>query len=315
MNGGIVLGTGQKSIVMDYGGKDKETFQHKQFSKIHALYVYLKKKEIVQIKIDPHMITTLKSLDKKHHYVVKEFKDPFFPGYTSKTYFLRELTGVQHIPSDIIGLNNLYGIEVVDDNGTHCYTISRKCKNTIKSDMKPREFERLVKDILTQLMMVQKQNLAHGDIKLDNIMKCKKYELIDWENSRTLDYDTLVQQRYLGLSPMYFQILYGAAWYPAFSVALLKYYQETGGYDTYVTSEYANRMTSYFQDLFSKHTPKEVFEKTKYTLDVGTFGFILYGALRNPALRRYESFVMNMYKMTPSQALKYFKKTKRNVSI
>ncbi len=45
---------GFKGTVMDYGGKDKH------FSKIHVLYVYLKKKEIVQIKIDPHMIHTLK---------------------------------------------------------------------------------------------------------------------------------------------------------------------------------------------------------------------------------------------------------------
>lgn len=315
MNGGIVHGTGLKAVVIDYGGKDKDSFQHKHFSRIHALYAYVKKKEISQIKIDPHMIKELKLLDKKNQYVVKEFKDPFLPGYTNKTYFLRELKGIEHIPSDIIGLNGLYGIEIVDDDGIHCYTISRKCKSTLKSEMKPVEFERLVKDILTQLIIVQKQNLAHGDIKLDNIMKCKKYELIDWENSRTLDYDTLTKQRYLGLSPMYFQILYGSAWYPAFSVALLKYYQETGGYDTYVTSEYANRMISYFQDLFSKYSPKQVFEKTKYTLDVSALGFILYGALRNPALHRYKSFVMNMYKMTPTQALKYFKKTKRNVSI
>ena len=84
MNGGIVHGNGFKGKVMDYGGKDKESFQHKHFSKIHVLYVYLKKKEIVQIKIDPHMIHTLKKIDKKNQYVVK---DPYLPGYTSKSFF------------------------------------------------------------------------------------------------------------------------------------------------------------------------------------------------------------------------------------
>ncbi len=122
--------------------------------------------------------------------------------------------------------------------------------------------------------------------------------MIDWENSRTLEYDTLKKQRY-------FSILYGPAWYPAYLTYSLRYYQTTGGYDTFYSSEYGNQMIYYFQSI-----QKERYLRKQNTLDVGSLGFVLYGALR-----RYKSFVMNMYKMTPSQALKYFKKTKRNVSI
>ena len=146
---------------------------------------------------------------------------------------------------------------------------------------------------------LHENRVAHRDIKLDNIMKCKKYQLIDWENSRELDYDVLKQKRFFGLSPMYFQILYGSAWYPAFSLALLKYYKETGG-----TREYANGMISYFSDLFQRYTPREVFEKTKYTLDVGAFGFILDGM--NPP-KRYHAFIHSMYKMSAKEALKKIK--------
>lgn len=70
MNGGIVHGIGVKGKVMDYGGKDKESFQHKQFSSIHALFIYVKRKsvqktQIVQSKVDPNTIKILKSLDKR----------------------------------------------------------------------------------------------------------------------------------------------------------------------------------------------------------------------------------------------------------
>jgi hypothetical protein len=92
-----------------------------------------------------------------------------------------------------------------------------------------------------------------------------------------------------------------------FSVAMMRFYRTTGG-----SPEYGERMISYFQDLFSKYSPKQVFEKTKYTLDVSTFGLVLSGALRNPLLVRYKPFIMNMYKMTPGQALKTFQKTKKN---
>jgi len=145
-------------------------------------------------------------------------------------------------------------------------------------------------------------------------MKCKHYQLIDWENSRTLDYEAIRKHRYLGLSPMYFQMLYGPAWYPAFSFALLKYHQETGVHDY----GYANAMIAYFASLFQTYSPKDVFEKTKYTLDVGTFGFILYGAMkRNPALLRYRSFIMKLFTMNAKEALHAFqkKKTRKNTSV
>jgi len=160
--------------------------------------------------------------------------------------------------------------------------------------------------ICYKLVELQKRNIAHGDIKLDNIMKCKKYQLIDWENSRRLDYDELISKRYLGLSPMYFQLLYGYAWYPAFSIALIKYTKETGSID-------GNRVIAYFSELFQKYTPREVFEKTKYTLDVATFGFILDGTKRNPSVpKRYHAFINTMYKMNAKEALATFKKNKTN---
>ena len=57
---------------------------------------------------------------------------------------------------------------------------------------------------------------------------------------------------------------------------------------------------------------REVFEKTKYTLDVATFGFILDGTKRNPSVpKRYHAFINTMYKMNAKEALATFKKINR----
>ena len=334
MEGGIVHGIGQKGRVIDYGSKinDLDSFEHSMtdISSIH-LYV-LKDHDIVEIPCPPSEINTILHQDKTQRYVVKEFLDPSLAmkvqGYTKKMYMLRELNGFKQIlpllkKHNIIGMpykkTILFGFEIMTPNNSRCFVVNRKCKETLSESkmnaMSVSTFEKLVVQILTILKDIQKINLAHGDIKLDNIMKCNTYELIDWENSRSLDYDVLIKQRYLGLSPMYFKILYGSAWYPAFSIALLKYYRETGGYDTYTTSEYANQLIAYFSNLFQNHSTSEVFEKTKNSLDVATFGFILYGAMkRNPAISRYRNFIMNMYKMSAKEAFDAFKRLKTRKS-
>lgn len=304
--GGVTHGIGQKGKVMDYNDLD-----------IHgSVRVYVLQGHDV---LEKHMLAKDLPFDKKNHYVVKEFLDPPFPmkmqGYTKKTYMDRELEGYKKIQFKGVGIpyrtTSIIGI-IAEGN---YFTVMRKCKETLTEKvMTVPEFHSLVLSILTELVKIQKRNLAHGDIKLDNIMKCKQYQLIDWENSRTLDYDVIRQHRYLGSSPMYFQILYGPAWYPAFSVALLKYHDETG-VDDY---EYGNAMIAYFTSLFQKKSPKEVFEKTKYTLDVGTFGFILYGAMkRNPALSRYRSFIMKIFTMNAKEALHAFQKknTRKNTPL
>ena len=288
MEGGMVYGVGMKGKVMDFEDLDVP----KDLRSIH-FYVG---DDMVKKSISPFTWNYFLHMDHKD-YVVKEFMDPYLPGMTKKTYFMRELEGFKHTLNDMIGIpfqgTKVYGVEL---NDTY-FVIHRKC-NKVESLTFP-QWKRFVIDILSQLVQLQKRNIAHGDIKLDNIMKCKKYQLIDWENSRELDYDVLKQKRFFGLSPMYFQILYGSAWYPAFSLALLKYYKETGG-----TREYANGMISYFSDLFQRYTPREVFEKTKYTLDVGAFGFILDGM--NPP-KRYHAFIHSMYKMSAKEALKKIK--------
>ena len=339
MKGGIVHGIGMKGKVMDYGTleKDVDSLEHIQFEHVDHIDLYILNNNTIQKETkDPSILYDIIHHDTSRNYVVKEFMDPSIvqlaQGMTKHVYMMREITGFSHIlpilkKHNIAGIKYkntiLFGFEIfMKDVGSlytstssRCFVINRKCQETMsikKVDFfKPNQFIAFVKHILSELVDIQKYNLAHGDIKLDNIMKCNgKFELIDWENSRLLDYELLTTQRYLGLSPMYFKILYGAAWYPAFSVALLKYYKETGGYDTSTTSKYATMVNEHYTQLFSKGSTENVFNQVKYELDLTAFGFILYGMIqRNPSLKKYNTFVMNLFKMkNASTALQEFNK-------
>ena len=103
-------------------------------------------------------------------------------------------------------------------------------------------------------------------------------------------------------------------------MALLKYYKETGGYsDNRVTSRYADEMISYYTQLFKDNTLEETFDMVKDSLDLCAFGMILYGIMmRNPnrSIRKYQFFILNLYKMkNAATALKLFKskKTRKNI--
>ena len=319
MNGGLVHGIGMKGKVMDYGTTtyDLDSLQHTPLSHVKTITLYvLEKNDIVEQQMHPDLLHELVNYDTHQQYVIKEFVTPFITsqvlGYTKKEYMRREIDAFRRILSivkkhNVVGMpykkTILFGMVIEMEYKTRCFVINRKCKEVMSeqkvNSFTEKEFVHFVKDILKLLIDIQKHGLAHGDIKLDNIMKCgTHYELIDWENSRKLDYSLLTEHRYLGLSPFYFKILYGVGWYAAFKVALLKYYSETGGYDTRITSQYADHMIDYYTSLF-KEPMKKTFDTVKYSLDLCAFGMILYGIMRrNPLIhKKHHFFIMNVYKM------------------
>jgi serine/threonine protein kinase len=339
MEGGAVHGEGMKGRVIDYGTltEDLESLEHIKLDNVTKVNVYiLEKEDIIEYEKGPEIIDELIHLDKNQNYVVKEFTIPNLAtrtfGQSKKTYMMREIDGFKHIlpvvkKYGIVGIpyknNTLIGFEIVmknkglfDRSNSRCFIVNIKCTQTmselIVNKFTEQEFVQFVDNILSTLVDIQNLDVAHGDIKLDNIMKCRdKYELIDWENNRLLEYKILIKNRYFGLSPIYFKILYGTAWYPAFKVALLKYYKETGGYDTEVSSEYANNIIEHYKQWFDKYTLEETFESVKYSLDLCPLGMILYGILqRNENIKNiHKEFIMNLYKMkNASVALKEFRK-------
>lgn len=334
MDGGEVYGVGKKGKVMDYGTivRDMDSLQYMPLEHVKKITLYvLEHNDIVEKTMNPDLLDELVHYDTHQDYVIKEFMNPTVVqkalGHSKKGFMMRELDGFRSIlplvkTHKIIGMpykkTILFGFEI----DTRCFVVNRKCdqvmSESIVNSFTEKQFVTFVEDILKVLIDIQKYEMAHGDIKLDNIMKCgNKYELIDWENCRKLDYSFLTQHRYLGSSPFYYKLLYGPGWYPAFKVALLNYYRETGGYDTPLTSAYADSMIEYYE-LF-KGTMEETFDKVKYSLDLCSLGFILYGImLRNPTIKKHYGFIMSIYKLKNAKvALELFKskKTRKNIFI
>ncbi len=342
MEGGIVYGEGMKGKVMDYGTitDDLDSLEHIHLQDVKEVTMYvLEEDDIIEYNKGPEIIDELIHLDTSQNYVVKEFTIPNMAtrtfGHSKKTYMMREINGFRHIlpvvkKHKVVGMpykkDTLIGFEIIMKNkgfvydGTisRCFVVNRKCSQTmsetIVNQFTEKQFVQFVEDILKTLIDIQKLDVAHGDIKLDNIMKCgSKFELIDWENNRLLEYSFIKKNKYLGLSPLYFRINFGPAWYPAFKVALIKYFQETGGYDSYTHSRYATTMVEEYTKWFDKYSDKEILEQVKYSLDLCAFGMILYGImLRNSNIKKsHHPFIMNLYKMKDAvTALKLFRNHK-----
>jgi serine/threonine protein kinase len=334
MKGGKVYGVGAKGIVFDYGAtfdplnsKNDQSFENieEEFAKNKQtvtridLHLLTERNEVeLQTNTDAQtaqrVLKAIKTLDTEKEYVVKEFKVPKVYGATNETNMNGEIEGFKKIATivrnhEIVGIpyeanTLLIAVQIFLGKTSRCFVVNKKCQQTMKeqyvNNFTEEEFQQFVIDILSTLVELQGIEIAHGDIKLDNIMKCDdKYQLIDWEYNRPLKLDELRGKSFLGMSPMYFKIKYGRVWYSAFSVALLNYYKETGGYDTRLTSRYATNMMQYYSELFKTMSLEAVFEKVKLSLDLCAFGMVLYGILlRNGNINKtkYSHFIMDLYK-------------------
>ena len=342
MEAGAVHGEGAKGKVIDYGTltEDLDSLQHIKLENVTNVKLYIIENDsVIEYVKGPEIIDEIIHLDKKQQYVVKEFMDPGLTartrGITKRSFMMNEINGFKHIlpvvkKHNIVGIpyknNMLIAFEITmknkgvlfDRTDYRCFVINRKCSQTmsesIVNNFTEQQFVQFVEDILKILIDIQKEDVAHGDIKLDNIMKCNNtYELIDWEYNRLLNYSFLTKNKYLGLSPMYFKIIYGNLWYPAFKVALIRYYKETGGYDD-KGSEYATNIVDYYKEWFDKYPIEETFENVKYSLDLCAFGMVLYGILlRNKNIKSsHKTFILNLYKTKNAEAaLKLFRQKQK----
>lgn len=212
------------------------------------------------------------------------------------------------------------GFRIMNGKETRYYALNKACtmgtltERLAEREMDAREFEMLVRDILEVVVLLQKNNMAHGDIKLDNILVCtngarQKYILIDWEYSRMLTLDFIKGKEtginYKGSAPIYFRIHFPVGTKVSYEIAARNYMKETGG-----TAEFINQGYHEMKKLLKKGSLEDVFEETKYTLDLHALGLILSGIIaRNPSLQRYALFTHHLATYTfdnAEAALHYF---------
>jgi len=198
------------------------------------------------------------------------------------------------------------------------FVVNRKCQKTMNAKIVNKfsvgTFQKFVIEVLQTIIKLNKINVAHGDIKLDNIMICdNKYALIDWEQSRKLDYNNLKLNLAIGSCPVYYIIKFGSLWEPIHTVAIPFIIKLTGCNDrnSKTSSQYILNGVKYYKEIFDSIPQDAAFERVKHGLDLYSFGLILYGILEhnynlqsNSKYNKYSEFVQNIYKYeNPEKAL------------
>lgn len=207
------------------------------------------------------------------------------------------------------------------------FTIMDKCDIDLKKCILKKmfndeeEFKKLIIEILQQIKQIQTLNFAHGDIKLDNIMKCNhEYKLIDWGYMRELDYEKLKNSinPFLGSCSLYFKTyadghkgyVNGVSWKTAYKISSQMKLMEisVSPYLSNKSMPYLTHSDKWYNQQYKEFNKDELFEKLKYGLDLHAFGWVLYDILiKQPYKEKYIDFIMNIYQFTGKEALEKFK--------
>jgi len=216
--------------------------------------------------------------------------------------------------------SQFYGISdyIHEKINKRLFIINRKCKKILNAKyvntISVGTFKKLVIEILDMIIKLNEINIAHGDIKLDNIMICNnKFCLIDWEQSRKLDYYDLKISLSMGSCPVYYIIKFGYLWETIHTIAIPFIINVTNcnDRDSKTRSQYIFNGLEYYKQIFQSNPHDVAFEKVKHSLDLYSFGLILYGILEHneniqndSKYHGYQEFVNKIYKYeNPREAL------------
>jgi serine/threonine protein kinase len=265
--------------------------------------------------------TISKIISKKENLVGMPYQDSILIGFEIQY----KMTIRQEINNEFYTLlqnNPFFGISdfIHEKVNKRVFVINRKCQTTMNTKVVQQfsvgTFKKFVTDILQMIIKLNEINVAHGDIKLDNIMLCDgNYRLIDWEQSRKLNYNELkLDFLKMGSCPVYYMIKFGDSWEYVHTISIPIVIKMTGCNDRHskTTSQYILDGIEYYKDIFENMPEDAAFEKVKHGLDVYSFGLILYGILEhNPRLQhhtKYHEFVNQIYRYeNPKKALADFK--------
>ncbi len=197
-------------------------------------------------------------------------------------------------------------------------TFQGKCETRFReyaltNELSKREIDLFLKNILETLVILQDKNIAHCDIKFDNIMtNCpykneNQFKLIDWNLSKLLIFKNIQKFKgikpYLrGSSPFYYVFHKWIHW----SFYIHNYTRdcmltEKETYKQLVCEcvKYAKLCYRHFYEIFNelnddntkpkskKNNEKDIFEKFKFTTDLWSIGLMLYYLAKKHNLPNY----------------------------
>lgn len=200
MLGGKYISEGYKGLTLELRNPDDNIDFYNLFkeTKPERIVLYGSNKKII---LNNSYEEILRLLENKTNYIVKKFKrGNIFMG-NAKINFNNEMKSIKR-------LFKIFGDKIEDYtaikpifkyNNINIYAISysnkffvfqEKCYKTIDNiNFTQKEFNKMIDDIYESLLILQKNNFMHNDIKADNIIYChNKYKLIDWELAYPVKY-------------------------------------------------------------------------------------------------------------------------------
>ena len=193
MKGGREISEGYKGKTFDLYNPDDNVDFYTKFKKdkpVRITLYGLNKK----IRTENEYDNILKKIENKNNFIVKKFKRGNILLGTAKFNFRREFNSIKKLaeiykdklsyyttltPIFKYNDNDIYAISY----GYYYFIFQEKCYNTVDNiKFTQKEFNKFIEDIYESLLILQKNNFLHNDIKADNILYCDNhYKIIDWD--------------------------------------------------------------------------------------------------------------------------------------
>jgi serine/threonine protein kinase len=193
MFGGKNISEGYKGLTIDLRNKEDNIDFYNIFKtdKPNKIILYGSKKKITLKNSFEEILNLMKD---KTDYIVKKFKRGNILMGNAKLNFNNEMKSIKRLfkiygdnISTYTAIKPIFKYNNIDiyaiSYSNYFYIFQEKCFKTIdKINFTQKEFNKMINDIYESLLILQKNNFMHNDIKADNIIYCdNKYKLIDWE--------------------------------------------------------------------------------------------------------------------------------------
>jgi len=295
--GGMYLGEGKKGIVYDLGciseGESFCSIIKNKVSEIISLKLYTLNGQILitSINIIEDFIQYIDTIKHKIAKIMKQREHKGgIDGEILQNLQISRLLEEKTEKYTTISLCNFKGLKIagcaVNFNDKTLYVVfGSKCNNKPFINL-----DKLIKDVLDCLNIIQKRNLIHNDIKDDNIVLCDDtYKLIDWGNS-SMD-DTIRNGFFSGFLKTY--LVYDTTPLGAVKTCINKISKKDPHfYKSEIFQQNLHRIFNEFNII--KHIDKQTLFKTyKKTHDLFSFGMTIIQIVykHNLSYERYKPLI------------------------
>ena len=191
---------GGKAISQGYKGQTFDVYNEIDNIDFYSMLKTAKPERIVlyglntKIRISNEYENILKKLENKKKYIVKKFKRGNILLGNAKLNFRNEFRSIKKLSgiynnklSYYTSLTPIFKYNNIDiyaiSYGYYYFIFQEKCHNTVENiNFTQKEFNKFIADIYESLLILQKNNFLHNDIKADNVIYCDNhYKLIDWD--------------------------------------------------------------------------------------------------------------------------------------